>query len=103
MRSAGALLHLSSLDGEDGIGDLGPSSRRFLDWLAKAGVGWWQMLPIGPVGTGNSPYDALSSFAGETLFLSLDGLVDEGWLDAKRLRAARRPRQPPSRGRCRRR
>jgi len=88
-RRAGVLLHISSLDGPDPIGDIGPSARRFLKWLGTSGFGAWQMLPIGPVGPGNSPYSAQSSFAGEPLFVSLDDLAERGWLDRASLRAAR--------------
>jgi len=79
-RRGGVLLHVSSLPGRHGIGDLGPSALRFVDWLAAAGIGWWQMLPIGPVGPGNSPYSSASSFAIEPLYLSLETLAQEGWL-----------------------
>ncbi len=89
-RRAGVLLHPTSLAGPDGIGDLGPAAHRFVDWLAGIGFASWQMLPIGPVGPGNSPYSALSSFAGEPLLLSLDAMVEEGWLSRARLAAARR-------------
>lgn len=93
-RRAGVLLHCSSLDGPDGIGDLGPNAHRFLEWLAECGFRAWQMLPIGPVGPGNSPYSAESSFAGEPMFVSLDAVVDDGWLTRAELRAARQDRQP---------
>jgi 4-alpha-glucanotransferase len=76
-RSAGILLHLSSLPGPHGIGDLGPSAHRFVRWLAAAGQRFWQMLPIGPVGAGDSPYSALSAFAGEPRFVALAPLVAE--------------------------
>jgi len=90
VRHAGVLLHPTSLDGPDGIGDIGPAAHRFLGWLASAGFSAWQMLPIGPVGRGNSPYSTLSSFAGESMLLSLDALVEEGWLSRRRLELARR-------------
>ena len=89
-RRAGVLLHPSSLDGPDPIGDIGPSTHRFLRWLASAGFTSWQMLPIGPVGEGNSPYSSRSSFAGEPMLLSLDAMVEEGWLPRRRLEQARR-------------
>lgn len=88
-RRAGVLLHVSSLDAPDGIGDLGPSAHRFLNWLRACGFRAWQMLPIGPVGPGDSPYSAESSFAGEPLFISLDALVEEGFLKRDQLRRAR--------------
>jgi len=71
-RTSGVLLHLSSLPGPHGIGDLGPSARSFADFLARAGQRWWQMLPVGPVGYGDSPYSARSAFAGNPLFIDLD-------------------------------
>jgi len=96
-RRAGVLAHLSSLDAVDGVGDLGPAAHRFLRWLAASGFRAWQMLPIGPVGPGDSPYSAESSFAGEPLFVSLDALVDEGWLSRTELRCAREARSSRSR------
>jgi 4-alpha-glucanotransferase len=80
-RSCGVLLHPTSLPGPYGIGDLGPEARRFADRLAGAGQRWWQMLPVGPVGEGNSPYDSPSSFAGNPLLLSLEDLAEDGLLD----------------------
>ena len=70
-RASGVLLHLSSLPSPGGIGDLGPTAHRFVDFLADAGQSWWQMLPVGPIGAGNSPYQSASSFAGNPLFVSL--------------------------------
>ncbi|MBX3258540.1 MAG: 4-alpha-glucanotransferase [Labilithrix sp.] len=71
-RASGVLLHLSSLPGPHGIGDMGREARSFADFLARAGQRWWQMLPVGPVGYGDSPYSALSAFAGNPLFIDLD-------------------------------
>ncbi|MDF2691938.1 MAG: 4-alpha-glucanotransferase [Labilithrix sp.] len=71
-RTSGVLLHLSSLPGPHGVGDLGLEARSFADFLARAGQRWWQMLPVGPVGYGDSPYSALSAFAGNPLFVDLD-------------------------------
>lgn len=71
------LLHLSSLPGPHGIGDLGPCAYDFVDFLSRAGQGWWQMLPVGPIGAGNSPYSSPSAFAGEPLFISLELLVED--------------------------
>ncbi len=79
-RSSGVLLHPTSLPGPHGNGDLGPEARAFIDFLQRAGQRWWQMLPVGPCGFGNSPYSSLSAFAGNPLLLSLDALVDEGLL-----------------------
>ncbi|MDR1144431.1 MAG: 4-alpha-glucanotransferase [Spirochaetaceae bacterium] len=77
-RCAGILLHISSLPGPYGIGDLGGEARRFAGFLAAAGASLWQILPLGPTGYGNSPYAARSSFAGNELFLSPDALADRG-------------------------
>jgi len=79
-RASGVLLHLTSLPGPHGNGDLGPWARSFVDFLARAGQRWWQMLPINPVGDGNSPYSGVSVFAGNPLLISLDDLAAEGLL-----------------------
>jgi 4-alpha-glucanotransferase len=73
-RSSGILLHLSSLPGPHGIGDLGGASA-FVDRLVAAHQRWWQMLPVGPAGYGDSPYSALSAFAGNPLFLDVAPFV----------------------------
>jgi 4-alpha-glucanotransferase len=77
-RSAGILLHPTSLPGPNGIGELGPEALRFIDFLAETGVRIWQVLPLGPTGYGNSPYQCFSSFAGNGLLLALpaDGPPD---------------------------
>jgi 4-alpha-glucanotransferase len=80
-RSSGVLLHPTSLPGPFGVGDLGPSSYRFIEFLGQAGQRWWQMLPVNPItGPGFSPYQALSSFAGSPLLLSPELLRDQGLL-----------------------
>lgn len=79
-RASGILLHLTSLPGRFGVGDLGPASDWFLDVLAETGQRWWQMLPVGPVGAGDSPYASPSSFAGSPLLISPDLLRDDGLL-----------------------
>ncbi|MBN1679451.1 MAG: 4-alpha-glucanotransferase [Anaerolineae bacterium] len=79
-RSSGVLLHPTSLPGPYGIGDLGESTRRFLDYLAAADQRVWQVLPLGPTGFAESPYQCFSAFAGNTNLISLDALVDHGWL-----------------------
>lgn len=81
VRSCGILLHPTSLPGPNGCGDLGPEARRFVEFLERAGQRWWQMLPVGPVGFGNSPYSALSAFAGNPLLIALEPLVERGLLD----------------------
>ncbi|HPM22568.1 MAG TPA: 4-alpha-glucanotransferase [Phycisphaerae bacterium] len=81
-RAAGVLLHPTSLPGRHGCGDLGPAAYEFVDFLAAAGVRWWQMLPVGPPGLANSPYAALSAFAGNAMLISLERLVTDGLLDA---------------------
>lgn len=86
-RASGLLLPLASLPGPHGIGDLGAAARGFVDWLAAAGQRWWQMLPVGPLGGGSSPYSSTSSFAGEELHLDLADLAGAGWLDPGELEA----------------
>jgi 4-alpha-glucanotransferase len=73
-RASGVLLHPTSLPGPHAIGDLGPEAFRFVDFLAAAGQKWWQMLPVCPPDPWNSPYQSLSSFAGNTLLISLEEL-----------------------------
>ncbi len=72
-RAAGILLHPTSLPGRGGIGDLGQHAHRFGDWLQKAGMKIWQMLPLGPTGYGNSPYQCFSAFAGNPLLICVPG------------------------------
>jgi 4-alpha-glucanotransferase len=79
-RASGILLHPTSLPSRGGIGDLGPAAYAFVDFLAAARQTLWQVLPLGPVGTGNSPYSAISAFAGNPLMISIERLVDKGWL-----------------------
>ncbi len=82
-RACGILLHPTSLPSPFGIGDLGPEVDRFLDFLAASGQRWWQMLPVGPVGSGHSPYQSPSSFAGNVLLISPERLAADGWLTPK--------------------
>ena len=84
-RQAGVLLHPTSLPGRFGIGDLGNEASGFLHWLAAAGQRVWQILPLGPTGFGNSPYGALSAFAGNPLLISPDRLQRDGWLTERDL------------------
>ena len=79
-RSSGILLHPTSLPGKFGIGDLGPEAFRFADWLAEAKQTLWQMLPLGPTGYGDSPYQLFSAFAGNPMLISLERLQQEGML-----------------------
>ena len=79
-RASGLLLHVTSLPSEYGIGDLGPSAFSWIDRLHGAGQRWWQALPLGPTGYGNSPYQALSSFAGNAMVISPGCLISEGLL-----------------------
>jgi 4-alpha-glucanotransferase len=79
-RASGVLLHPTSLPGRHGIGDLGAEAHAFVDFLAATGQRYWQMLPVGPTGFGNSPYQSHSSFAGNPLLIDLEDLVERGWL-----------------------
>ena len=81
IRYSGVLLHPTSFPSNYGIGDMGEQSRLFVDLLSDAQVGLWQILPLGPVGFGNSPYAARSAFAGNEFLISLDMLVDDGYLE----------------------
>ncbi len=87
-RSSGLLLHISSLPSYGGIGDMGPAALQFADFLAQAKQRFWQVLPLNPVGYGNSPYGALSAFAGNPLLISLEVLADWGWVPLERIGAA---------------
>ena len=79
-RASGLLLHVTSLPTPYGIGDVGPSAIAWIDHLCDAGQSWWQALPLGPTGYGNSPYQPLSSFAGNVLLISPDWLIEDGLL-----------------------
>ncbi len=81
-RASGVLLHIASLPSPYGIGDLGPAARAWVNRLRESGQSWWQALPLGPTGYGNSPYQSLSSFAGNELLISPDGLIEDGLLRA---------------------
>jgi len=72
-RAAGILLHPTSLPGPNGIGEIGPEALQFLDFLAESGLRIWQMLPMGPTGYGNSPYQCFSAFAGNPLLIQVSG------------------------------
>jgi 4-alpha-glucanotransferase len=79
-RSSGVLMHVTSLPSPYGIGDVGPAAYAWVDRLHDAGQRWWQSLPLGPTGCGNSPYSCLSSFAGNGLLASPDLLIEDGLL-----------------------
>src|ERR1700730_5610843 len=81
-RASGLLLHVTSLPSPYGVGDLGSSAFSWIDRLHDAGLAWWQALPLGPTGYGNSPYQSLSSFAGNALVISTDSLISDGLLQA---------------------
>ena len=79
-RSSGILLHISSLPSPYGIGNLGQAAREFVDFLARAGQRYWQLLPTAPAGYGDSPYQAASAFAGNPYFIDPEQLLREGLL-----------------------
>ena len=78
-------MHPTSLPSRGGIGDFGPAAHDFIEWLASARQRLWQVLPLNPVGYGNSPYSSLSTFAGNPLLISLERLAEHGWIDWARL------------------
>ncbi len=80
MRQAGILLPLASLPNEYGIGDLGGSAYQFVDYIADSGIRIWQLLPLNPLGYGNSPYQPFSSYAGDDIYISLEKLCEYGLL-----------------------
>jgi 4-alpha-glucanotransferase len=91
VRSAGILLHPTSLPSPGGIGDLGPAAHAWVDALARARQGWWQVLPLGPTGYGDSPYQCFSAFAGNPSLISPELLAREGLLQPVDLPAAEGP------------
>ena len=78
MRSCGILMHITSLPSPYGIGTFGSAAESFVDWLKSAGQSFWQVLPMGPTGYGDSPYQSFSAFAGNPLLIDLDDLVQQG-------------------------
>ena len=84
-RSSGLLLPIFSLPGDHGVGTLGKGARRFIDFLAEGRQHVWQILPLVPPGSGDSPYMSPSAFAGNPLFLDLDDLADHGLLTRQEL------------------
>ncbi len=97
-RRAGVLLHPTSLPGSAGNGDLGPDAYRFVDLLVDCGIGLWQTLPLGPTHEDLSPYQCLSVHAGDFRLISLQALVEQGWLDDASLDPAQDP--DPQRRHC---
>lgn len=93
-RSAGVLLHPTSLPGPYGIGDLGLHAYAWIDALAQAGQRWWQMLPLGPTGYGDSPYQCFSAFAGNINLISPDWLKTEGLITEREREACELPPGP---------
>jgi len=81
-RASGLLLHVTSLPSPYGIGDVGPAALTWIDRLDEAGQSWWQSLPLGPTGSGNSPYQPMSSFAFNGLLISPDWLIEDELLGA---------------------
>src|SRR5438105_5193261 len=86
-RATGILLHPTSLPSRGGIGDFGVAAYEFVDFLAAGRQSLWQVLPLGPVGYGNSPYSSISAFAGSPLLISLERLAEHGWIDHSKLSA----------------
>ena len=84
-RSSGILLHITSLHGSFGLGDLGNQAMEFVSFLQESGQKVWQVLPLGPPAKGNSPYSCYSAFAGNPLLISPDRMAEDGWLDATEL------------------
>src|ERR1700720_662851 len=84
-RASGILLHPTSLPSRGGIGDFGPAAYGFADFLASARQGLWQVLPLGPPATGNSPYSSTSAFAGNPLLISLERLAERCWVESSQL------------------
>ena len=79
-RSAGVIMHISSLPGKFGIGTFGKEAYKFVDFLSRTGLTYWQILPLGPTGYGDSPYQSFSAFAGNPYFIDFDMLNEEGIL-----------------------
>src|SRR5438094_2439071 len=90
-RASGVLLHVTSLPSPYGIGDVGPAAMAWVDRLHAAGQKWWQVLPLGPTGYGDSPYQSLSAVAGNTNLLSPEALFHDGLVDRGDLAGVRFP------------
>jgi len=85
-RASGILLHPTSLPGPRGAGDFGADAYLFIDWLVSAGQTYWQMLPVGEIGPGNSPYMSSSVFAGNILLVDLEEIASQGWLSDEHMK-----------------
>ena len=83
MRRSGILLAVSSLPGEYGIGTFSKEAYAFVDFLDRAGQSLWQILPLGPTGYGDSPYQSFSTFAGNPYYIDLEDFINRGWLTKK--------------------
>ena len=90
-RSSGILLPVYALPSPHGVGTMGHAAFEFIDFLAAAHQRWWQILPIGPTGYGDSPYQSFSTFAGNPYFIDLDLLEADGLLTAAEIAAAEAP------------
>src|ERR1700739_2234165 len=97
-RAACILLHPPSLPSRGGVGDFGPAAYQFVDFLASARQGVWQVLPLGPLGYGNSPSSSTPAFAGNPLLISLERLADHGWIDRAKIDRAKIGAVPPPDG-----
>ena len=80
MRTSGILLPVASLPSKYGIGAFSKEAYKFVDTLEKAGQSYWQILPLGPTGYGDSPYQSFSTFAGNPYFIDLEKLIKKGWI-----------------------
>ena len=98
MRSSGILLPVSSLPSPYGIGSIGSATFAFVDFLQAAGQQYWQVLPLGPTGYGDSPYQSFSAFAGNPYFIDLPQLAAEGLVDRGGARLGARPAGSPAGG-----
>ena len=83
-RMAGVLMPVASLPSGDGVGTFGRSAYQFVDFLVETGFAMWQVLPLNPLGYGNSPYQPYSSYAGDELYIDLELLKEDGYLSESR-------------------
>ena len=87
-RNAGVIMHIASLPGKFGIGTFGKEAYDYVEFLLKSGLKYWQILPLGQTGYGDSPYQSFSAFAGNPYFISLEELIEEGVLTEEECEAA---------------